>query len=83
MAKAHAEANAVRALFTGYALAARQTKVQVKTVEKIKEVVKEAQKAARAKAPLKRPKAAVQSDRPPRMFKRPKSWDDIKQQAGK
>jgi len=75
IAQSQAQADSVKALFTGYALAARSNKVGSKTVETIKKVVKEAQEVK------KREVKASGAPKPPRVqrvFKRPRSWTDIK-----
>ena len=78
VAEAKARSESVRALFTGYALAARQNVAPSKTVETVREVVQEAQKKAEdlvMSAPKSKPTAS------PRSFKQPKSWDTIQQQT--
>lgn len=76
IASAKSESDAVRALFTGYALAARGRRTNA--VSKIKEVVKAAR--AQTREMLKnRPVKRVAPSK--RYFKRPKSWDKIQQQV--
>lgn len=76
--EAKAQVDSVRALFTGYALAARQTAgSQTKTVETIKEVVKDAQE--KTEAILKASPKETAPPPAPRAFKKPKSWDAIQQ----
>lgn len=78
VADAKARSESVRALFTGYALAARQNTAPAKTVETVREVVREAQEKAEdlvKAAPKSKPSTATRS------FRQPKSWDTIQQQT--
>jgi hypothetical protein len=76
VADSKARSESVRALFTGYALAARQNTAPAKTVETIREVVMEAQKKAEDVV-KSAPKNKLTKQ--PRSFKQAESWDDIQQ----
>jgi hypothetical protein len=78
VASAKAQADSVRALFTGYALATRGQR-PTKAVETVKAIVKASEKRTEAIA-----KASPPAPKPPpikRSFKRPKSWNQIQQQV--
>lgn len=78
VASAKSQADSVRALFTGYALASRG-RGQGRTVEKVKEIVKRSQDRTRALI-----RSAPSNPKPPpekRSFKSPKSWKQIQQQV--
>jgi len=79
VAESKAQADSVKALFTGYALAARRDATPAKTIELIKGVVKESQEKAEEVA-----KAAHTPEKPrrhTRSFRKPTSWDNIDRQA--